>query len=99
MYERSFTRNVGVLLLPFKILKVTKENQFIFSWRMTILFFGDLIGSVFPRGLAFRLVAESSWQQGLLNSQTGEYACAMVVPSKYIFGNWTKNKFVGSLSS
>ena len=62
-YKHLFSRTVGVLLLAFKILKVIEENSSTFSWRTTIPFFGDLTNSVFPSGLVFRLVVESSWRQ------------------------------------
>ena len=38
-----------------------KRNPSTFSWRTTNPFLTDLIGSIFPSGLVFRLVAESSW--------------------------------------
>jgi hypothetical protein len=75
-YERLFALTVGVLLLAFKILKAIKENPSTFSWRMTIPFFGDLIGLVFPSGLVFMLVVESSWQQSQSNFPMGN----MLVP-------------------
>jgi hypothetical protein len=60
-YERLSVRTLSVLFLAFKTLKVIKENPSIFNWRMTITFFGDLIGLVFPNGLVFRLVVASFW--------------------------------------
>ena len=95
-YKYLFARTVGVLILAFKILKVIKESPSTFSWRTTIPFFGDLIGSVFSSGLAFRLVAESSWQQSLSKISNGEYVCTMVMPSKKdIFSNWAEKRMCG----
>ena len=61
---RAFIRSYHrCFYLAFKILKVIKENPSTFSWRLTIAFFGNLIGLVFLSGLPFRLVSESFWQQ------------------------------------